>query len=223
MDFVCKRCGKSFQPKDRSPSHLKRKPPQYCSLECGRRSRYSQVELDCVQCGKAFHRKAYMADWSQDRGPFCSFDCYGRWQSQNTSGKNNPGYKESAHLDLECDWCGESFRRAKWQHARSSSGLAFCCRQCFQDYAAKNFVGSGNPTWRGGNPKYYGLSWATMRKKALKRDGRKCQDCGTGSDLVVHHIKPYATFEFSLEANVLGNLVTLCRSCHLRQHNQRLV
>lgn len=218
--FVCKRCGKSFVPKDLKRAIRKGKLPQYCSHDCGKMARCSRVTLECVQCHQPFERKRYMADWSTERGPFCSMGCYAEWQRQNIAGPSNPNYQPDTHLDLECDWCGKPFRRPRWLHYRSSSGMAFCSRQCFQSFANENFQGEGNPGWRGGNQDYRGGNWQVMRKMALDRDHHRCQHCGAESGLVVHHVVPYADFAYSKEANELGNLLTLCTACHRRQHNQ---
>ena len=74
----CKRCGRRFEPKDTSASHLKRNPPQFCSRACGRTWRRNGERVPCTQCGRAiYRRKSHLA---LTRMPFCSFACYGRWQ-----------------------------------------------------------------------------------------------------------------------------------------------
>ena len=49
------------------------------------------------------------------------------------------------------------------------------------------------------------------RLRAKVRDGMKCQWCGTGTDLAVHHTK-------GMKSHALSNLVTLCRTCHIDAH-----
>lgn len=50
-----------------------------------------------------------------------------------------------------------------------------------------------------------------IRKAVILRDGGKCMECGrSGCRLEVHHIKPRR----SNGSNTLGNLITLCESCH---------
>jgi 5-methylcytosine-specific restriction endonuclease McrA len=52
------------------------------------------------------------------------------------------------------------------------------------------------------------------RLLALKRDGYKCVKCGATENLHVHHI-----IALSKDGtNDLGNLVTLCPSCHAEEH-----
>lgn len=194
-----------FEPRDERTN----RPAKYCSRQCGRTARYSRVVLACSQCGQDFERKRYMAHWSQERGPFCGFECYGRWQAQHTRGPSNPFYNPARHQLLTCDYCGTSFHRPKWIR---SGELHFCTRHCFQHFA--------KVAYRRGLPRSYGRSWISVRKQALRRDHHQCQDCGAGTDLVVHHKRPYKSFESSLDAHVLDNLVTLCRACHRRLHNQ---
>jgi 5-methylcytosine-specific restriction endonuclease McrA len=56
-------------------------------------------------------------------------------------------------------------------------------------------------------------------QQAVKsRDGFKCQSCGSSEDLHAHHIKQRARFpELALD---LDNGTTLCRPCHLKEHNR---
>jgi DEAD/DEAH box helicase domain-containing protein len=74
----------------------------------------------------------------------------------------------------------------------------------------------------------YGPTWAEQRRRARERDQLTCQHCGaheavTGREHDVHHIKPFRSFGYVpgendayLQANELGNLLTLCRVCHAR-------
>ena len=64
----------------------------------------------------------------------------------------------------------------------------------------------------------YGPAWPRIRAAAKKRDGHRCQACGTsestGVVLHVHHKMPFRAFASAEQANVLDNLATLCPSCH---------
>ncbi len=77
------------------------------------------------------------------------------------------------------------------------------------------------------DPNDYGPNWPEQRNRARKRDHFQCAQCGvperTNRQHDVHHIRPFRSFgyvpglnEHSIDANQLGNLRTLCRSCHLR-------
>lgn len=210
----CPQCNQMFVPKDERSN----RPAKYCSRRCRDDARRTLVTLICVQCGKEFQRKAYLENWSTERGPFCGFGCYGQWQSENMRGENNPTYRPDTHLDLVCDWCGVEFQRERWRHQRSSVGLAFCSRPCFLDYARKHWVGPGSPTWKGGDDPRRCYGYLGAREKAKDRDGHICQDCNSTSDLVVHHIVPLKEFQDVRDAHVLDNLVTLCTKCHIQRH-----
>ncbi len=65
----------------------------------------------------------------------------------------------------------------------------------------------------------YGPDWEKIRHNALRRDGNRCQVCGTtlfGESLHVHHIKPFRSFNSQETANQLQNLISLCPACHQR-------
>jgi ribosomal protein S27AE len=96
----CQQCGRSFDCLD----YRRNRPPKYCSRKCRDIAQTTRVMLACRQCGQSFERKAYMEEWSQDRGPFCSFDCYGRWQSENTTGGANPNFVPRSNARLAGQW-----------------------------------------------------------------------------------------------------------------------
>jgi 5-methylcytosine-specific restriction endonuclease McrA len=54
-----------------------------------------------------------------------------------------------------------------------------------------------------------------LKKRVLKRDGWKCQCCGSAKNLYVHHLVSRS----HLGSDVLGNLMTLCAGCHRRLHS----
>lgn len=64
-------------------------------------------------------------------------------------------------------------------------------------------------------------SFGGNRKKALERDSYTCQHCGTKDDLHVHHIDGKGTTTPKEQRNnALSNLLTLCRSCHRKEHHR---
>ena len=54
--------------------------------------------------------------------------------------------------------------------------------------------------------------WATVRKRALDRDGWVCRQCGRRGRLEVDHIQ---LIERGGKRYDLGNLQSLCRGCHI--------
>jgi hypothetical protein len=57
--------------------------------------------------------------------------------------------------------------------------------------------------------------WQDVRTQVLKRDGHKCQSCGSRKNLHVHHL----TYEHHGEEHLhLDELQTLCSVCHAVEH-----
>ena len=54
------------------------------------------------------------------------------------------------------------------------------------------------------------------RREVLKRDGHKCTKCGSQDKLEAHHIVRWAD-EPALRV-VLSNGLTLCKTCHYKEH-----
>jgi len=52
--------------------------------------------------------------------------------------------------------------------------------------------------------------WDDSSKKILRRDSFKCQMCGNGENLSIHHIIPRAEGG----SDHPRNLITLCKNCH---------
>ena len=58
------------------------------------------------------------------------------------------------------------------------------------------------------------LSYESLRQQILRRDGWRCQSCGTMSNLEVHHRE----FRSHSGADSEENLITLCHVCHAQNH-----
>jgi 5-methylcytosine-specific restriction endonuclease McrA len=62
--------------------------------------------------------------------------------------------------------------------------------------------------------------WPGVRLQALRRDGFRCQHCNDWKHLEVHHVRPVAQApELAFD---VGNLLTLCRTCHTDETNREL-
>jgi 5-methylcytosine-specific restriction endonuclease McrA len=55
-----------------------------------------------------------------------------------------------------------------------------------------------------------------LRNQVLRRDGWRCQACGTMSNLEVHHKE----FRSQAGDDSEENLITLCTACHTTVHGQ---
>lgn len=61
------------------------------------------------------------------------------------------------------------------------------------------------------------VSYETLRQLVLRRNGWRCQSCGTMSNLEVHHQQ----FRSHSGNDSAENLITLCMECHARVHGER--
>ncbi len=61
------------------------------------------------------------------------------------------------------------------------------------------------------------LSYESLRQQILRRDGWRCQSCGTMSNLEVHH-REFCSHSGS---DAEENLITLCVDCHRQAHRLR--
>ena len=57
-------------------------------------------------------------------------------------------------------------------------------------------------------------AYPQLCRQVLDRDGWRCQSCGSASQLQVHHLR----FRSALGDDDMGNLITLCFSCHEKIH-----
>jgi len=60
-------------------------------------------------------------------------------------------------------------------------------------------------------------SYEELRQQVLRRDGWRCQLCGTLSNLEVHHKE----FRSQSGDDSDENLITLCAECHALIHNRK--
>jgi len=58
------------------------------------------------------------------------------------------------------------------------------------------------------------ISYESLREQVLRRDGWRCQSCGTMSNLEVHHQQ----FRSHSGDDSEENLITLCAACHALVH-----
>jgi DEAD/DEAH box helicase domain-containing protein len=77
------------------------------------------------------------------------------------------------------------------------------------------------------DPNDYGPDWPRIRDTVRRRDGYRCQVCGTPESGArqhdVHHKIPFRSFASPLDANRLENLITVCPSCHRKvEQNVRI-
>ena len=57
-------------------------------------------------------------------------------------------------------------------------------------------------------------AYEQLCRHVLRRDGWRCQQCGSRTNLQVHHIQ----FRSQLGDDTEPNLITLCAGCHNNMH-----
>jgi 5-methylcytosine-specific restriction endonuclease McrA len=215
---ICPTCGKEFHPSQTET--------RYCSPQCFAATRKGvalkpRVPHICKQCGKEFGQDVKP---SRIESEFCSTKC---WQESRKEIRTCPvcdktfsvpkvkpkfccSYRcgqtyKMTRIETTCLWCGKLFT------SHISGKRQYCSLECFyQTYPHKHeFI-------------YRGKNWLKQAQRARERDGFKCQICGKSlkskrGGAHVHHIKRFRLFNGDYKrANELSNLITLCRSCHIR-------
>jgi len=240
VTMQCEQCGKPFDVVQAAA-----KERRFCSVECKVASQRKPGQ--CLACGKPFRptrpgRKfcsyaCYQAFRLQHPKP-CSPETRAKIAATKRgkpgmAGPSNPMFKNgwSAIETKRCPECGKSFRAPAHQRC--------CSRQCAyakQGERLRRFYHEtpdgqaliaryrkemrllGNPAWK--HEEYAPGFTKSLKRRVLHRDGHKCRLCGTERItkgwLVIHHI------DGSKNNHDLDNLITLCKSCHMRVHRNGL-
>lgn len=211
---ICPVCGKEFG-SDLKACQLKSRI--FCGRECYFQHKHDTHKTKiCLGCGKEFG-----ADLPPEvfrNRLYCCRDC---------SGHNRPPKRKILKDSLICKSCGKPFGEYFPPVMRTRQ---FCSKQCKINYQRGGTPDHPYRVLRKGNNQkvtYRGANWRQQRKQAFLRDGGKCQICGCKSrpnlQMEVHHIRAYREFGGDYKtANLLSNLITLCKRCHNRVENSDL-
>lgn len=232
----CRNCGKPCaRTKKRWPRDRKGNLCQnfYCDRSCydTYRSAHPAGETRvCAGCGLPF--RVYRSA-ERGVGTFCSWGC--RLAAKRA--------KPKRCVNCRCLFTPvKPIRRTSGIEFVSHNGGKTCSAACARAWPTNNeerkrkisvaFSGARHPLWKGGchNIGDRGPGWAGLRRRVLKRDRYRCQDCGLtdedcrtryGRSLDVDHVEPFHNFQSSREANTLGNLQARCASCHRKAEARR--
>ena len=239
VEKSCEVCGNSYHVRfGRSGKS------RFCSWKCQRESRKSKDQITCAHCGNTCFRKP--SQIRKAKNTFCSTDCLAAFSTQKVEVRCNgcgkilmrpPCQAKGERLfcsmacrpldkirkvPVQCHYCKCNFERFP-HHVRERN---FCGPKCHGKWRSETFSGENSWAWKGGWQSYYGPDWNSQSRKARKRDGYQCQQCGQKQEkhyraLDVHHIKPFREFGYipgennnHVQANNLQNLITLCPACH---------
>jgi len=157
---------------------------------------------NCKYCGKLFIPKTY-------NQVFCSAECKVSAKAKyNTDTRAQKRSEEWAKHEKtrKCLVCGEEFELQRQYRFKK-----YCSRTCSK--RAERIYGNK----READLEYHNQErFGGNKYKVLERDNYTCQQCGNISQLVVHHIDESGQDE--KPNNDMSNLITLCRSCHIRIH-----
>lgn len=156
--------------------------------------------MKCALCGTEFEAK------SRAR-MYCSSVC------------KNKAKNLKSLIDVVCKDCGVVFKRSKWDLRKNRNDRCWSCKGR-EEMNRPDWSGSKSPTWLGGHKHWQagklgrdkdGLSWKQQRQLCWDRDRGTCQRCGDKKRKPdCHHIVPYRISK----SHALGNLISLCKSCH---------
>jgi 5-methylcytosine-specific restriction endonuclease McrA len=71
--------------------------------------------------------------------------------------------------------------------------------------------------WKEPTLRLHGEVYRELRARILRRDGWRCQLCGSVTNLTVHHQR----YRSHSGADTEQNLITLCADCHSEVHHCR--
>jgi len=122
-------------------------------------------------------------------------------------GKNSRPYRKTGKTIL-CQNCKAPFYVKRYR----IKSRKFCSKKCFFNFRR----GDKHWNWQNGKSfEPYAIDWTeTLRRAIRERDKYICKVCGLYG-LDVHHI------DYNKKNCELSNLITLCRSCHIKTNNNR--
>jgi len=197
MNKICEFCGKEYDTK-----HVVSK---YCSIQCYWKS----------MKGKSAHNKGKPIDEWMSKEKQIS-------RAEKISKTKKEGYrlgKYKINKELCAYWEGKKFskehkdniskgnlgKKMKYKQPKKGNLTSFKKGQKPWNYidGRSNFFGPGR----------YGDDWDKIRYLVYIRDKFTCQNCGIKrKSLDVHHKVPFLLSK----DNSIDNLITLCRSCHMK-------
>lgn len=224
VPITCKQCGTIFTPE----GNYNLDKIKYCSKECRdianeyvRKERYIRkvvAKLEpraCVICGDYF-----TPDTAHSYAVCCSPECNREIQSR----KRREAYLlKKVEVLLEqrnCQNCGKDY-------APTDQRQVYCSVECREIASTSRKREYQRRLPMGVKSKRNSLSRLNGNwHKAMERDNRECQICGTRERVLVHHLNGRGEKKKGIRVkddSRLENLVVLCEQCHKDIHGILLI
>jgi predicted nucleic acid-binding Zn ribbon protein len=207
---ICPVCGKKYL--------AFRISQKTCSIQCrGKSQQKLLIEITCIVCGK----KIFVKNKYRNK-KFCSQSCASTYNNKNyeyMKGNNNPAKRPKIREKISKKMKDRymSWMIGKNNHNHKNNGGM---KEEVKIKLSINHIGllakEKHWNWQGGiTLMEYGNEWTKkLRDVIRKRDKFICQICYKNG-FVVHHI------DYNKKNNNPDNLITLCRSCHVKTNYHR--
>lgn len=172
----------------------------------------------CFICKKGYDTKPSHFE----RRKTCSYNCMAEWYKTKLKGSGNPFYGKKhtetilkifsdkkiglmphnykGEIELKhCIVCNKELPRKD-----SLRNAKFCSWRCKGEY----YSGEKAPNWSEDKNRIYPKEYIRIRKFILSRDNFTCKNCGSITNIVVHHI------DYNKFNNDESNLITSCTRCN---------
>ena len=174
------------------------------------------ILVDCSLCNVAFEISA--KDAKKSKKHFCSRICF---HKAKEVGRGERHHRWVGGVQVKrCLTCGKDFTRYPYQDKHN--GGKYCSVVC----GAATRIKYKNPDERADmlfrkQELRQSMEYKKWKLSILKRDKKKCINCGSKKELQVHHIVPVSV-DIG-KAIDINNGQTLCFDCHLSVHGKKRV
>lgn len=220
VELKCQQCGAKYNQK---LSLIK--ISRYCSKKCKIKSQKT-AKRECVDCGVKL--KSYNAKRCRS--------CARLYIAQT----KEPAVKKIGYISIVCDYCGRGHQQKRVNY-NPKAKHHYCSKKC-EGLHRRMIMPHGEAHWlykNGLSPLYNKIrliaQYKEWRSLVFKRDNYTCVECGGRNNIHAHHIKTVR--EILEENNIktifeakhckelwdIDNGMTLCRQCHLKEHQKRKV
>ena len=210
--FLCP-CGNSFE---KAYDKFKNAKQRQCR-ECGRKNtalkKKKSTIVNCSCCGKEIEVTPYRL--KNYKNIFCSKGCRSKYLSEHQKGENNPNFNS---ITVKCEYCNKEISKPR----SLIRGRNFCSTTCANQYSSENYRGEKHHNYNHNltsEERELGRNidgYSEFIKGVFKRDGYKCQRCGSNKNLNAHHLNSYHWYKEG--RTDVNNGVTLCGDCHKLFH-----